>query len=253
MTQTIPLIPAEAGYPFNSLSAPSDLMQCAFEVEGPAFDGSLFATDAARVRHMRTIVAARLRYQGLDELLDPVRLIVSELVTNAVQHGGKAVALSLLTTSAEVRLSVRDGGRGRPRAVAQDADAESGRGVWIVGLVVAELGGTWGYALDSRTAWCVLPLTGSPRTEQAALHPHLPAPGGITVSETDPHDLREPTNPPLPDRPAGQAWSRAKAALPLPEFEAVALDPEERRTPEEARARWSGLSRRRVGRSAPDA
>ncbi|MER5417630.1 hypothetical protein [Streptomyces virginiae] len=122
-----------------------------------------------------------------------------------------------------------------------------------MGLVVAELGGTWGYALDSRTAWCVLPLTGLPRTKQAALHPHLPASGGDTVPETDSPDLREPTNDPLPDRPAGQAWKRAKAGLPLPDFQAAALDPDERRTPEEARARWAGLSRRRAGRSAPDA
>lgn len=243
--------PASSSSDSRSAGA-DDLLECALTMEGPGGGTHPAIADTRWVGQARTAVTARLQREGLDNLLDPVRLIVSELVTNAIRHGSRFVTLSLRTTPAELQLCVRDGGRGIPQAVAQDADAESGRGVWIVGLVVAELGGTWGYALDSRIAWCVLPLTGLPRPELAAPQP-LPASGGNTVSETDPHDLREPANAPLTERPAGQASERAKAGLPLPDFEAASLDPKQRRTPEEDRARWAGLSRRRAGRSAPDA
>ncbi|WP_406117249.1 ATP-binding protein [Streptomyces virginiae] len=193
--------PASSSSDSRSAGA-DDLLECALTMEGPGGGTHPAIADTRWVGQARTAVTARLQREGLDNLLDPVRLIVSELVTNAIRHGSRFVTLSLRTTPAELQLCVRDGGRGIPQAVAQDADAESGRGVWIVGLVVAELGGTWGYALDSRIAWCVLPLTGLPRPELAAPQP-LPASGGNTVSETDPHDYVNRRTPPSPSgRPA---------------------------------------------------
>lgn len=138
----------------------NDLMECAFVVES-AVGESLSAVDARRVGHLRTIVTARLRYLGLEVLVGVMAQIVSELITNAIEHGGGPVTLSLLVTRTEARLLVRDSGTGHPQPGDPDPDAEGGRGLLIVHLLADELGGSCGFIPDTRTAWCSLPI---PRT-----------------------------------------------------------------------------------------
>ncbi|QEU82290.1 ATP-binding protein [Streptomyces subrutilus] len=133
-------------------------MQCAFDVGG-VLGEPLSDVDTRRVGHMRMIVAARLRYLGLDALVETAGQIVSELVTNAIRHGGNgSVTLSQLVTRGELRLLVRDSGTGQPKPADPGLDAEGGRGLWIVGLLADELGGQAGFAPETRTAWCSLPL-----------------------------------------------------------------------------------------------
>lgn len=126
MPQTItPRQAARASAPLAGRSRPiDDLMQCAFEVES-AVGGPVSAVDARRVGHMRTIVAARLRHLGLHVLVEVAEQIVSELVTNAIEHAGGAVTLSLLVTRAEARLLVQD--RNRPAAPAGPRSGRRGR------------------------------------------------------------------------------------------------------------------------------
>lgn len=62
------------------------------------------------------------------------------------------------------------------------------------------------------------------------------------MPESDHVGLPEPSPAPLPSRPAGEAWQRAKDGLPLPEAVADLAAPVPRRTPEDVRARWSCLS-----------
>lgn len=61
------------------------------------------------------------------------------------------------------------------------------------------------------------------------------------------HDLPEPERSPLPARPAGTAWQRAKDGLPVPE--PVSQDPmqSDGRTRAQARATWSCLRPRHAG------
>lgn len=132
-------------------------MECEFVVEG-AVGTTVSDVDARRVRHMRTIVGDQLRGPGLSGLRETAEVVVSELVTNAIVYGGGTVKLSLLVTRAEVRLLVRDSGIGSPLQGEPALDAESGRGLLIVELLAAELGGGWGFTPESRTSWCALPI-----------------------------------------------------------------------------------------------
>lgn len=74
------------------------------------------------------------------ELLDSVRLLVSEVVTNAVLHAGSDVELAVELRPFTIRVSVADGSDLPPeRRVARDNE-ESGRGLELV-EVLAE---SWG-------------------------------------------------------------------------------------------------------------
>jgi anti-sigma regulatory factor (Ser/Thr protein kinase) len=112
------------------------------------------------------ISAARHALTPLDErldapLLDDVRLLVSELVTNSVRHadgnGGGVVALDVKVNPDRVRVEVRDPGEGfepKPRYEGQSED--SGWGLYLVDTLadrwgVARRGGTnvW-FEIDGR-------------------------------------------------------------------------------------------------------
>lgn len=113
--------------------------------------------DARRVPQMRRLVAARLRLCGLPELVEPMELLTSELVTNALEHGdGPGVSLLLSCSRETVRLTVDDGSRESPRLGAPGLDAESGRGLWIVAAIASEYGGSWGVSSDCTKTWCSL-------------------------------------------------------------------------------------------------
>lgn len=163
MTQTITRLRGGAALRTGRPCRISNVMECAFVVEGRAAGAPLSDVDARRVGHMRGIVAAQLRYLGLASLVKASTLMVSELVTNAIEHGaGGVVTLSLLVTRAEVRVLVRDGGSGHPRCRTPSLDAESGRGLLIVEMLTAECGGTWGFDPGTRTTWCALPFSPGP-------------------------------------------------------------------------------------------
>lgn len=76
--------------------------------------------------------AARL---GLDEVVDDLLLVVSELVTNAVRHGAPPVRLELLADADVVQVAVGDGDPGLPRPRVLHDDAEGGRGMVLVDLL----------------------------------------------------------------------------------------------------------------------
>ena len=81
--------------------------------------------------------AARL---GLDEVVDDLLLVVSELVTNAVRHGAPPVRLELHADADVVRVAVGDGEPALPEARDVDDDAEGGRGMVLVELLAREHG-----------------------------------------------------------------------------------------------------------------
>jgi hypothetical protein len=45
-----------------------------------------------------------------------------------------------------------------PKPQRADPNAEGGRGLWLVDVLVDELGGTWGFTADGTVAWCVFPV-----------------------------------------------------------------------------------------------
>ncbi|HET6771630.1 MAG TPA: ATP-binding protein [Actinomycetota bacterium] len=71
---------------------------------------------------------------------DDVKLLVSELVTNSVQHAGPDsdswVGVRLYLLPKTVRVEVTDSGPGfRPRTRTVPRDRDSGRGLYLVGAI----------------------------------------------------------------------------------------------------------------------
>ncbi|MGV9251450.1 ATP-binding protein [Streptomyces sp. NPDC003697] len=96
-----------------------------------------------------------------EQIVDALLIVVSELCTNAVQHGRcKAFTVrAWMSAAGELHFEVHDG---TPSPVPQPqrptAEAENGRGLFLVDLLITELGGTWGFTEDGTCVWCRLPL-----------------------------------------------------------------------------------------------
>ncbi|WP_395365122.1 ATP-binding protein [Streptomyces sp. YH02] len=122
-----------------------------------------FVSDTSRVSQARRIGTAWLRAlcQVPQARVDSAEVVISELVGNAVVHGtSEAVGLRMRRVGDDVRLEVDDGSPSEvPRPRQARAEAEQGRGLWLVDALVAELGGSWGFTDDGTVAWCVFPIT----------------------------------------------------------------------------------------------
>ncbi len=127
----------------------------------------------ASVRAARFFVTDTLRQWGLPDgadTADSLRLIISELATNAVQHTlGRSPTFTVdlrLERGEELWLGVTDSHPGRPLSPTPAVQQDSGRGMEIIRCLTAELGG---------------------RT-----HVEPTAEGGKTVWVCCPWDVREP-------------------------------------------------------------
>ena len=88
----------------------------------------------------RAFVSHYLVEQLLLSLVDPVRLAVSELVTNALVHTKTPISVTLSASDTKVLLMVRDESLELPqRRIAQAVD-ETGRGLEIVDIVSLDWG-----------------------------------------------------------------------------------------------------------------
>ncbi|MEU3199613.1 ATP-binding protein [Streptomyces sp. NPDC006996] len=132
----------------------------------PHYGGPLRKADAHRVGVLRRIAAARIRHYGLEDLLDEVMLLVSELVTNAVLHSRTSrVGLVMAVRDGFLHIDVIDGMPGYATLKKVSADAESGRGLALVEAVVKECGGNWGTSDAGRKTWCRLAVPQEPKGE----------------------------------------------------------------------------------------
>ncbi|QIK08178.1 ATP-binding protein [Streptomyces sp. ID38640] len=96
------------------------------------------------VRRARGFAVRTLADWGLEERADDVRLCVSELATNAVEHGTGCCHGFSVTMTAEddaVRVEVHHHGHRRPRLRHPTDDEVSGRGLRIVDM----LSDDWGW------------------------------------------------------------------------------------------------------------
>ncbi|MFE2917630.1 SpoIIE family protein phosphatase [Kitasatospora indigofera] len=89
----------------------------------------------------RRLAAHTLRRWGLEHLTESTELMVSELVTNAVQHATRPVTLSLVRTS-RLRCEVGDDSPLLPRRRRAAPDEERGRGLQIVARCADRWGAT---------------------------------------------------------------------------------------------------------------
>lgn len=124
-----------------------------------AFDLPASADAVATARH-RVVRAAAGRDDEADR--DTLALLVSELVTNAVRHGGHArdLDVEVLFGGETVRVAVSDDGAGfAPRPRALELDQAGGWGLHFV----AQLASTWGVSSGERTTvWFELPCSSHP-------------------------------------------------------------------------------------------
>lgn len=83
-------------------------------------------------------------------LISEVELLTSEVVTNAIQHGGPAIELVAVVDEDTVVVSVHDDGVGTPLAATDDVPVESfsGRGLQMVEQVAQD----WGVQVDEHRA-----------------------------------------------------------------------------------------------------
>lgn len=122
-------------------------------------DAKAEATPWAR-RHVRDVLSA---WQVADDRIDTTELAVCELVSNAVQHVAHGapeahVTLTLRHEKSQVIAEVADPSDHPPVPnTTISEDAESGRGLFIVGEISKE----WDYYLlptGGKVVWCIIAL-----------------------------------------------------------------------------------------------
>jgi anti-sigma regulatory factor (Ser/Thr protein kinase) len=110
----------------------------------------------------RTEVTARLAERLGTRVLEDVRLLVTELITNALRHGalspGDHVSLKASIDDGVVRIEVRDPGRDGEVAPRDPGPRGGGYGLFLVELLARR----WGVdRRDGTVVWCELtPATG---------------------------------------------------------------------------------------------
>jgi anti-sigma regulatory factor (Ser/Thr protein kinase) len=87
-------------------------------------------------------------------VVDDAVLMVSELVTNSVLHGGPPVVVAVDCLADALQVRVRDGSRDLPAPRDADQTDENGRGL----ALVAEMSADWGVdpVADGKHVWFVL-------------------------------------------------------------------------------------------------
>ncbi|GAA0586965.1 ATP-binding protein [Streptomyces crystallinus] len=103
----------------------------------------------------REICTAALTSWGLPALTDRVRLVVSELVTNALVHAGGTMGVRIVRRAGAVRVEVADASRAQPRWDLTAGPEEcNGRGMLVVRAYGDHCGVTAAGTSASKTVWC---------------------------------------------------------------------------------------------------
>jgi anti-sigma regulatory factor (Ser/Thr protein kinase) len=115
-----------------------------------------FPAVAVSVADARNFAAQALTEVRAD-LLDDIRLMVSELASNAVEHAMTSFHLTIHHSRREIRVEVTDSGSGTPAMRSTGPDAVKGRGLQIVDMVSTQ----WGVEQEpdsAKTVWFSLEL-----------------------------------------------------------------------------------------------
>lgn len=114
--------------------------------------------DRASVSTVRSLLDRLLASWRLDNRVDEddLKLVATELATNAVVHTGSPDTITILYLGDKIRMEVNDGSATVPQARTASVHAEGGRGMRLVDSLSA----SWG--VDSRgggkQVWCELPV-----------------------------------------------------------------------------------------------
>jgi anti-sigma regulatory factor (Ser/Thr protein kinase) len=108
--------------------------------DGAATSSGVFVATPEAVAAARRFVSETLRSWGENRLVWDGALIMSELATNAIVHGGSPFRASVQRAARVVRIAVEDVGPGLPQSRRVAHDALGGRGM----AIVEELAHRWG-------------------------------------------------------------------------------------------------------------
>jgi serine phosphatase RsbU (regulator of sigma subunit) len=117
-------------------------------------DHLVTVTTPEQVALARSLTGDQLETWGLDDLEPVAALVVSELVTNCLRHGGGVADLVLRRTSYGVRIEVTDSDPVAPAVIVPELDSDGQRGM----LLVDALARDWGVDVHScgKTVWVEL-------------------------------------------------------------------------------------------------
>ena len=123
----------------------------------PAGDGlSWQLSDVAELPRMREELRRSRKVAGPADLRDRLLLVLDEMASNALRHGGGRVEAAVRRTGGDFLVAVSDGDTGTPPTPAVDRDpAQGGLGLYLI----AELSTAHGWYVDgdAKTVWAVLP------------------------------------------------------------------------------------------------
>jgi CheY-like chemotaxis protein len=108
----------------------------------------------------RRFLVAHCQRWECEDVLEDAQLVVSELVTNALVHGGSRCELGIAFRNGSLRVEIRDRQSGGPEVQAADTENEHGRGL----VLVSAMTDAWGMEpLDpvGKVVWAEL-RSGSP-------------------------------------------------------------------------------------------
>jgi CheY-like chemotaxis protein len=116
--------------------------------------------DTSEVILARRFLAEQCTAWGCSDLVEDAELVVSELVTNALIHGGSRCELRVGLSDAALRVQVVDEGEGMPDPMAARQGDEHGRGLLLVS-VLCEAWGVEALPGGGKIVWAELlrPLT----------------------------------------------------------------------------------------------
>lgn len=119
---------------------------------------AVWPAEPACIAQSRAFVSSHLAEHDLPTLIDPVRLVVSELVTNAVLHSQSPFTVTLARRDHEVRLAVKDGSMTPvPTSPRQDSQPVGGRGLYVVDMFSS----SWGVTTEKegKSVWATFTVT----------------------------------------------------------------------------------------------
>jgi anti-sigma regulatory factor (Ser/Thr protein kinase) len=117
---------------------------------------TILAAEPISAALAREFVCQHLVAHHLVHLVEDVRLVVSELATNAVAHARTEFVVTLASANGSVLLAIQDGSPSPPVRSAPDVMDMSGRGLMIVELVSQ----AWGTRTDAhgfKSVWASFP------------------------------------------------------------------------------------------------
>lgn len=126
--------------------------------DGRLVSEAALVPDQNAPRAARELVAAALRGWRLPGAVASAELVVSELVSNAVQHAGTPLTVRIIRIAGGLLVEVDDAGPGEPHIIPPSERGVGGHGL----AVVARLSDAWGHKARAggKTVWARLLLSG---------------------------------------------------------------------------------------------